>query len=152
MLFRSVFPLTVPVNPGPGFNQVLDVPRSEIITYAGDKSGKFTEAPAAGEWAERVKQLHQELIEHVAESDDSLMEKFFSQGGLSEEEMRAGIHKAIQEQVFVPLFVTSAENNIGVARLMDIIAKYGSSPVDRKVVKALDAAGKDCDEIGRAHV
>jgi len=140
-----VFPLTLPVNPGPGFNQVLDVPRSEVVTYATDKSGKFSEAPATGEWVERVKQLHQELIEHVAESDDSLMEKFFAQGGLSEEEMRAGIHKAIQEQVFVPLFVASAENNIGVARLMDIIAKYGSSPVDRKVVKALDANGKECD-------
>src|SRR5262249_5083836 len=101
---ERVFPLTIPVNPGPGFNQVLDVPRSELITYAGDKSGKFTEAPASGEWVDRVKQLHQELIEHVAESDDTLMEKFFSQGGLSEEEMRAGIHKAIQEQVFIPLF------------------------------------------------
>ena len=138
-----VFPLTIPVNPGPGFNQVLDVPRSEIITYTDDKSGKFTEAAAAGEWAERVKQLHQELIEHVAESDDSLMEKFFAQGGLSEEEMRAGIHKAIQEQIFVPLFVTSAENNIGVARLMDFIAKYGSSPVDRRTVQAHDTQGNE---------
>jgi elongation factor G len=141
----NVFPLTLPVNPGSGFNQVLDVPRDEIVTYAADKSGKFTEAPASGEWKERVDQLHKELIEHVAESDDSLMEKFFDKGGLSEEEWRAGIHKAIQEQVFVPLFVTSAENNIGVARLMDFIAKYGSSPVDRASVKGIDANGKDVD-------
>src|SRR5215470_5818118 len=49
----AVFPLTVPINPGPGFNQVLDVPRSEIITYATDRSGKFSEAPAGGDWAER---------------------------------------------------------------------------------------------------
>jgi elongation factor G len=139
----SVFPLTVPVNPGSGFNQVLDVPRDEIVTYAGDRSGKFTEAPASGEWKERVDQLHKELIEHVAESDDSLMEKFFDQGGLSEEEWRIGIHKAIQQQVFVPLFCVSAETNVGVARLMDIIAKYGSSPVDRATVKALDAGGKE---------
>ena len=138
-----IFPLTIPVNPGAGFNQVLDVPRSEIVTYADDKSGRFTEAPATGEWAGRVKQLHQELIEHVAESDDSLMEKFFAQGGLSEEEMRAGIHKAVQEQVFVPLFVTSAETNIGVARLLDIIAKYGSSPVDRQQVAAHDPEGRE---------
>lgn len=135
----SVFPLTLPVNPGPGFNQVLDVPRDEIITYAGDKSGKFTEAPAGGQWKERVDQLHKELIEHVAESDDSLMEKFFENGGLSEEEWRAGIHKAIQAQVFVPLFVASAETNVGVARLMDFIAKYGSSPVDRAKVEAIDS-------------
>src|SRR2546423_11989905 len=133
----------MPINPGPGFNQVLDVPRSEVITYAGDRSGKFTEAKAEGEWAERVEQLHKQLIEYVAESDDSLMEKFFAAGGLSEEEWRAGIHKAVQNQVFTPLFVTSAENNIGVARMMDIIAKYGSSPVDRETVTAHDSDGKE---------
>src|SRR5438093_5729301 len=138
---ERVFPLTIPVNPGPGFNQVLDVPRNEIITYATDKSGKFTEAKATGEWAERVEQLHKQLIEFIAESDDALMEKFFDKGGLSEEEWRAGIHTAIQKQVFTPLFVTSAENNIGVARLMDIIAKYGSSPVDRAKVEATDTDG-----------
>src|SRR5712675_648475 len=138
-----VFPLNIPVNPGPGFNQLLDVPRNEIITYADDNSGKFTEAPATGEWAERTNQLHKQLIEYVAESDDTLMEKFFDKGGLSEEEWRAGIHAAVQKQTLVPLFCTSAENNIGVARLMDIIGKYGSSPVDRQKVKAFDVGGKD---------
>jgi len=93
-------------------------------------------------WAERGEQLHKQLIELVAESDDALMEKFFAQGSLSEEEWRAGIHKAVQNQVFTPLFVTSAENNIGVARMMDIIAKYGSSPVDRQKVQATDTDGK----------
>src|SRR6266850_1383548 len=140
---ERVFPLTIPVNPGVGFNQLLDVPRREIITYATDKSGKFTEAKATGEWADRVEQLHKQLIEYVAESDDTLMEKFFADGGLSEEEWRAGIHKAAQNQVFTPLFVTSAENNIGVARMMDIIAKYGSSPVDREKVVAHDSDGKE---------
>ena len=140
-----VFPLNIPVNPGPGFNQVLDVPRSEIITYAGDKSGKFTEAPATGAWAEKAEQLHKQLIEYVAESDDALMEKYFAQGSLSEEEWRAGIHAAVQKQVFIPLFCTSAENNIGVARMMDIIAKYGSSPVDRAKMEAADADGNKVD-------
>jgi elongation factor G len=140
-----VFPLTLPVNPGPGFNQVLDVPRDEVITYAQDKSGKFTEAKATGEWSDKVEALHKQLIEFVAESDDALMEKFFAQGGLSEEEWRAGIHAAIQKQVLTPLFVTSAEQNIGVARLMDIIAKYGSSPVDRQKFMAHDMNGKDVE-------
>jgi elongation factor G len=140
-----VFPLTLPINAGPGFNQVLDVPRNEVITYATDKSGKYTEAPPTGELAERVKKLHEQLVEYIAESDDALMEKFFAQGGLSEEEMRAGLHAAIQKQVFTPLFVTSAETNIGVARLMDFIAKYGSSPVDRQKVQATDGDGKEVE-------
>lgn len=142
---ERVFPVTIPLNPGPGFNQVLDVLRNEVISYAGDKSGKFTEAPATGAVAERVKQLHNQLIEYIAESDDALMEKFFAQGGLSEEEMRAGLHAAVQKQVFVPLFVTAAESNIGVARLMDVIAKYGSSPVDRQKVSAQDGDGKEME-------
>src|ERR1043165_6054260 len=138
---ERVFPLTIPVNPGPRFNQVLDVPRSEIVTYATDKTGKFTEAKATGPWAEKAEELHKQLIELIAESDDALMEKFFEKGGLSEEELRAGIHAAIQKQVFTPLFVTSAETNVGVARLMDIIAKYGSSPADRAKVKGADGDG-----------
>jgi elongation factor G len=144
---ERVFPLVVPVNAGPGFNQVLDVLRSEVITYAADKSGKFTEAPATGALAERAKQLHNQLIEYIAESDDALMEKFFAQGGLSEEEARASLHAAIQKQVFVPVFCTAAENNIGVARLMDFIAKYGSSPVDRPKVEAADAEGNQVEVV-----
>lgn len=141
---ERVFPLAMPVNPGPGFNQLLDVPRSEIITYAGDRSGKFTEAPATGDWAERVKQAHERLIEYIAEADDTLMEKWMEKGSLTEDELRAGLHAALQKQSFIPVFCTSAENNIGVARLMDMIAKYGSSPVDRKTVPALDAEGREC--------
>lgn len=134
----KVFPLSLALNPGPAFNQVLDVPRSEVITYAGDKSGKFTEAPASGATADQVKELHEKLVEFIAEADDALMEKYFEQGTLSEEDLRGGLHKAIQQQSFVPLFVTSAEKNVGVARVMDFIAKYASSPADQPKVKALD--------------
>jgi elongation factor G len=136
---RHVFPLTVPVNPGPGFNRTFDVLRNDIVTYNTDFSGKYKEEPATGEWEARGKTLHGQLIEHIAESDDELMNKFFEQGSLSEEEFRAGIHAAIQKEMLIPLFCVSAENNIGVARLLDFVAKYGSSPVDRKKVKALNA-------------
>lgn len=139
-----VFPLNIPIKPGPGFHQVLDVLRSEVVSYAADKSGKFTEEPAAGGDRERVEQLHKELIEHIAEAEDALMEKFFDEGGtLTEEELRAGLHTALQNQSFTPVFVTSAENNVGVARLMDVIAKYGSSPVDRKSVAAIDSSDRE---------
>jgi elongation factor G len=142
---RHVFPVNVPINAGPGFNKVLDVLRNEIVTYATDGSGKYTEEPATGEWEAKVKELHGQLIEHIAESDDTLMEKFFEKGNLSEEEFRAGIHAAVQKELFIPLFTASAENNIGVARFMDFVAKYGSSPVDRKKVKAVDANGSETE-------
>jgi elongation factor G len=140
-----VFPMNVPVNPGPGFNQILDVLRSDIVTYETTGRGRFTEEPATGKWKERVNKLHGELVELIAESDDTLLNKFFDQGGLSEEEFRSGIHSAVQRQLFIPLFCISAETDVGVARLMDFIAKYGSSPVDRQKVPALDASGNETE-------
>lgn len=142
---HRVFPLNVPVNPGPNFNQVLDVLRSDIVTYDTTGRGKFREDPAKSPWKERVTQLHRELIELIAESDDTLLAKFFDQGSLSEEELRAGIHAAVQRQLFIPLFCISAETDVGVARLLDFIAKYGSSPDDRQTVPALDGNGAAVD-------
>jgi elongation factor G len=139
---HGVFPLSVPLNPGPGFNQVLDVMRSEVVTY-DSATGKYKEELATGASLEKVTQLHKELIEHIAESDDTLLNKFFEQGNLTEEEFRSGIHSAIQKQQFIPLFCASAETDVGIARLMDFIAKYGSSPVDREKVDAHDAKGND---------
>jgi elongation factor G len=136
---ERVFPLALPVNPGPGFNQVLDVMRRQVLTYQADGSGRFQEAPPADPWADKAKTLHQQLIEFVAESDDALLEKFFDQGGLSEEEMRAGLPAAFLKQAVIPVFCTSAETNVGVARLMDFIAKYGATPLDRPAVKGVDA-------------
>ena len=133
---KNVFPMQLPVNAGPGFNQIIDVLRSELITYNTDGSGKYSESDIPDEWKSRVEEFHQELIEYVAESDDTLLEKFFEQGNLSEEEMRSGIHDAIQNQSFIPLFCTSASINVGVTRLMEFVSKYGSSPVDRGTVLA----------------
>jgi elongation factor G len=138
---RTVFPMTIPLDAGPGFSRVLDVLRNEVVTYKPGGNGQYREETADGELAERVHELHRQLIEYVAESDDALMEKFFAQGVLGEEDMRAGLHKAVQSQVFVPLFAVSADRNVGVARLMDFIAKYGSSPEDRAEVPATDAGG-----------
>ncbi len=140
---NNVFPMMFPVNAGLNYNQNVDVLRTELITYQTDGSGKMTEGELPDELIEKVKALHQELIEYVAESDDSLLEKFFEEGSLSEEEMRSGIHEAIQNQTFVPLFCTSATSNIGVARVCDFISKYGSSPDDRKSVTAHDEQGNE---------
>ena len=137
----AVFPLAVPLDPGPGFHRVLDVMRSEVVSYAANRSGQYTEEPATGADKARVDALHKDLIEHIAESDDTLLEKYFAEGGLSEDVLRTGIHPAVQRQAFIPLLCTSAETNVGIARLMDFIAKYGSSPEDRQTVGAVDANG-----------
>ena len=122
---KRFFPINIPVNPGPGFNEALDVIRKSKLTYKTDGSGEYDESPATGDDANRLYELHTQLIEFVAESDDSLLEKFFDEG-ITEKELRGGLHKAFESQNFIPVFFTSAETNVGVSRLMDFISKYSS--------------------------
>ena len=141
---KNVFPMNIPVNVGPEFNQVLDILSGKICTYRTGGSGQLEKKPVEGAWQDRVEEMRQQLIEYVAESDDALLEKFFEEG-LTEEEMRAGIHTAVQNQSFVPLFCTSAESNTGVSVIMDFIAQYGPSPLDRANVKATDPEGNEVE-------
>lgn len=138
-----VFPMTLPVDAGPAFSSVLDVMRSEVITFAADGSGKYVEKPAEGSLKEKVTELHRQLIDMVAESEDELLEKFFEEGTLTEEELRAHVHEAVQKGLVVPAFAASGLKNVGVSRILDFIAKYGASPVDRAKVAAKGLDGAD---------
>ena len=140
---ERVLPLSVALNPGPGLTQVLDVPRQAVLTYAADRSGKFTEAAASGAAAEQARAGHEKLVESVAEADDALMEKFFEQGTLSEAEWRGGLRRALQQQTLIPVFATSAEKNVGVAQVLEFLAQYAPSPADRPAVPAQDAQGTE---------
>lgn len=144
---KRIFPLLLPVNPGPGFNQIADVLRKEMITFQIDGSGKFQQAPLPEEWQSKVDQLHEELIEYIAESDDALLEQFFEQGSLSEEELREGLHDAIRNGTIIPLICTASDTNIGVFRMMDIISKYGPSPADIDIITAFKAGTEEEVEV-----
>jgi elongation factor G len=133
---RRVFPLTIPVNAGPGFNQVADVLRKMLLTFRSDGSGNYEEGDLPDDLKDQIDQKHEELIELIAESDDTLLEKFFDEGGLSEEELRSGLHDAILNGSVIPLVATSAQKNVGVSRLLDLIIKYCPSPKDFPGVKA----------------
>lgn len=134
---KKVFPLMIPANHGENFNQIGDVLRKEIYTYQNDGSGKSSESPADSEMGDRLASLHNELIELIAESDDSLLELFFDQGELSEEQMRGGLHKALQQGGLIPAFCISAKNNIGVTRVMDIISRYAPCASDSPALTGL---------------
>ncbi len=127
---NKAVPLTLPINHGEGFNQVADVMRKEVYTFQTDGSGNYSESSPSGEWAEKLNDLHAELIEVIAESDDTLLEKFFENDSLTEEELRGGIHGALLAGNLIPIFVVSSKNNIGVKRFMDIIARYAPCAAD----------------------
>ncbi len=135
-LGSAVTPLTVPVNAGPGFNQVLDVLTKEVVTYETDGMGKSSAAPADGDLAEQVESMHAELIEAVAAADDALMEKFFEEGSLSDDELKTGLGAALLSGELIPLFATSGTTNVGVSRMLDFAAKFGIAPTDRGPVPA----------------
>ncbi len=139
----KVFPLGLPVNSGPNFNQIVDVLRNELHTYKTDGSGKYTAEPVSGEWAEKCKKLHGELIELVAESDDTLLERFFEQDALSEDELRSGLHGAFLNGSLIPVFPVAGGANIGVLRLMDVLAKYAPCASDFKEVVGLAGTTDD---------
>jgi elongation factor G len=133
---NKVFPVQFPINPGEGFNTIADIIRKEIYTYKLDGSGEYTTSKPEGDIAEKCNTLHNELIELVAESDDSLLDTFFEQGELTEEQLRGGLENSIVCGGLVPVFSVASKNNIGVRRMMDVVAKYSPCASDFSETKA----------------
>jgi elongation factor G len=132
-----------PVKVGPGFNSIVDLIRMKLMTFSTDGSGKYTEEAIPDDLKSKADDLHLKLIEAVAESDDSLMEKYFEAGELTEDEFRVGLRKAILSHEVYPVFCASATANIGVQRLNDVIANFSPAPSDIETVTVLDKAGKE---------
>jgi elongation factor G len=132
-----------PVNVGPGFNSIVDLIRMKLMKFNTDGSGTYTEEPVPVNLKEKADDLHLKLIEAVAESDDTLMEKYFEAGELTEDEFRAGLRKAFLAHEIYPVFCTSATGNIGVRRLLDVIVNFAPAPCDRQSISAVDRNGKD---------
>jgi len=140
---RSIFPLMFPINEGENISDIGDVLRKEIMVYKTDSSGNFSENKPDGDIADKLNSLHNELIELIAESDDSLLESFFEKGELSEDELRGGLHAAISGENLIPVFCVSGKNNIGVKRLMDIISKYSPCAGDIEQIKCIDSSKQE---------
>ncbi len=134
-----------PVETGPNFDSVVDLFRMKMLKFAKDGSGNFTEEDIPAEFADKAEELHLKLIEAVAESDDSLMEKYFDAGELTEEEFRNGFKKAVAEDAVFPVFCVSATTNVGVKRLLDIIVNFCPSPADRGEVEGTDGKSRKVD-------
>ena len=120
---REVFPFMLPINQGESFNQVADILKKKLLTFKSDGSGAYDESDLEGDFKSKADDLHQELIELIAESDESLLEKFF-EDNLTEDDMKASLADAISAGNLIPVFCTSGAKNIGVTRLMEYFSKY----------------------------
>jgi elongation factor G len=109
-----------PRQEGAGFHEIIDVLRMTLYKF-NDTGGKPEKLPIPDDEKERAEQLHRELVEAIASNDEALMEKYFDKGELDEDEMKAGMKKAMINHDLFPLFCLSAERNMGSGRLMGFI-------------------------------
>lgn len=109
-----------PLNTGPEFNSLIDVLLMKKYSWTPEGGAPIIE-DIPEEEMERAMALHKELVEAAAENDETLMEKFFEEETLTEDEMREGIRKGLITRSIFPVFCVCAGKSMGVRRLMEFL-------------------------------
>ena len=131
---NKVVPIQYPYNSGANFNAIIDALRMVMYEFPKD-GGKPEKKPIPDSEIDRVNEMHNALVEIAAENEVGLMEKYFEEGYLSEEELAKGITLALAKQQFFPVFVTSGLKDMGSGRLMGFIDDIAPSPAERPARK-----------------
>jgi elongation factor G len=134
--------VTFPVSEGINFNAIIDVIKMKAYTYGEPGSRNVTESEIPDDLKTAADDLRTQLIEKVAENSEDLMNKYFDEGSLSEEDLMNGLKAAIISGSVVPTFAMSAAKSVGMKNFLDFAVNYLPSPVDRGPVKA-KLAGKN---------
>lgn len=116
----KVIPIQYPLVSGPGFNSMIDVLLMKKYSW-GPEGGVPTIEDIPAEELDKANELHRALVEAAAENDETLMEKFFEEEHLTEDEMRLGIRKGLIDRSIYPVFCVSAEKDMGVRRMMEFL-------------------------------
>ena len=116
----KVVAVQYPLACGPSFNSMIDVLLMKKYSWGPD-GGAPTIEDIPEEEMPRAKELHRALVEAAAENDETLMEKFFEEDHLTEDELRLGIRKGLVDRSIYPLFCVSAGKDMGVRRMMEFL-------------------------------
>ncbi len=123
---NKIVQIQYPVNVGPQFNAVVDVLKMKLYKWKPEGGvPDVMEIPA--DEIEKAQNLHNILVEAAAEHDEELMEKFFDQGSLTEEELRIGIRKGLIHRDMFPVFCVCAGKDMCVRRLMEFVGNVSPS-------------------------
>ena len=123
---NKIVQIQYPVNVGPQFNAVVDVLKMKLYRWKPEGGvPDVLEIPA--DQIEKAQNLHNILVEAAAEHDEELMEKFFDQGSLTEDELRIGIRKGLIHRDMFPVFCVSAGKDMCVRRLMEFVGNVSPS-------------------------
>ncbi len=132
-----------PVNAGLGFDSVVDLIKMKMFKYADNGTAQELDIPASEK--AKAEELQGILIEAAAENDEALMEVFFENGTLSEDEMRKGIKAGLIHRGMFPVFCINAKHNMGVKRLMEFISAAAPAPTEMPPVKTTKGKELKCN-------
>lgn len=116
----KIVQIQYPLVSGPGFNSMIDVLLMKKYSWGPDGGVPVIEDIPADQ-IDKARELNQKLVEAAAENDETLMEKFFEKGSLTEDEMREGIRKGLIDRSIYPVFCVSALKDMGVRRMMEFL-------------------------------
>lgn len=116
----KVVPVQYPLNEGPGFNSLIDVLLMKKYSWKPEGGAPIIEDIPAEEM-DKAMEMHKALVEAAAENDETLMEKFFEEETLTEDELREGIRKGLVTRSIFPVFCVCAGKDMGVRRLMEFL-------------------------------
>jgi elongation factor G len=135
---REIVPIQLPIGEERNFSGIVDLVSMQAYTFGADGKATADEIPAT--MADRASQARNALIEMVAEADEELMDAFFSNGTLSQEQLSAGLRAATAAGKLFPLVCVSGLKTIGTQLLLDALVTLVPSPADRGFV-TLDPDG-----------
>ena len=136
----KVVPIQYPIATGPGFNALIDVLLMKKYSWKPEGGAPTIEDIPAEEMDEAM-EMHKALVEAAAENDENLMEKFFEQDSLSEDEMREGIRKGLIARGMFPVFCVCGGKDMGVRRLMEFLGNV--VPFVSEMPKVQNTEGKE---------
>ena len=140
---KNVVPIQLPIGEEKDFKGVIDLVSMKAYIYATDGSGKYEAKDIPADLKSEADEWREKLIEKVAEGDDTLMEKFFEQGGLSQEELLDGMKREVAHHQIYPVLLASASHNIGGHAILDAIVSLLPSPVEVKTIDGKNAKGEN---------
>ena len=136
----KVVPIQYPIATGPGFNALIDVLLMKKYSWKPE-GGAPTIEDIPAEEMDKAMEMHKALVEAAAENDEGLMEKFFEQDSLTEDEMREGIRKGLIARGMFPVFCVCGGKDMGVRRLMEFLGNV--VPFVSEMPKVENTDGKE---------
>ena len=124
---KTVTPVYIPIGKEADFSGLVDILNKKAYIY-NPSTQKCDETEIPADMVDQTEELREQLIESIAVADEELLDKFFLEGTLSEEEITAGFKKGITDGTFVPVLVGSSAMNIGIITMLNFIVKYAPSP------------------------